>query len=332
MPWTGWEDILIRETAYDFALRFPDPQNGVSVEYDRFTQTLQERVEAKSIDRKLDISMHQGRRRIEIDSQDVQDVIEHLKRDPSHSPSFLRFCEFLQGMRPVMEKRRPGTLLASARWFSAMGSWERLFGRVGIYDISPQAIKRPHPMAGSASLQDNGENIALVLRQILSSPEKSRKFHNLMRYILPFVTQVGTDQQLGDSVLVKLREEYYDADLLANLLSDGTVDTVALIVALFFEHKDVVIIEEPERNLHPRLMSGLIRLMEDAARNKQIIITTHSPEIVKHAGVENLLLISRDKEGFSTISRPAEKETVRIFLRNDLGLDDLFVQDVLAVP
>jgi len=139
-------------------------------------------------------------------------------------------------------------------------------------------------------------------------------------------------QDQGTSLLLKLREEYYEDSLLANLLSDGTVDVVALIVALFFEDKDVVIIEEPERNLHPRLMSGLIRLMEDAARNKQIIITTHSPEIVKHAGVENLLLISRDKEGFSTISRPAEKEAVRIFLQNDLGLDDLFVQDVLAVP
>jgi hypothetical protein len=53
---------------------------------------------------------------------------------------------------------------------------------------------------------------------------------------------------------------------------------------------------------------------------------------VKHAGVENLLLISRDQEGFSSISRPAEKEAVKIFLQHDLGLDDLFVQDLLAVP
>jgi len=130
------------------------------------------------------------------------------------------------------------------------------------------------------------------------------------------------------SLLLKLWEEYYEESLLANLLSDGTVDVVALITALFFEDKDVVIIEEPERNLHPHLISGLMELMKDAARNKQIIITTHSPEVVKHAGVENLLLISRDKEGFSTISRPAEKQDVKIFLENNLGLDEVFVQEL----
>ncbi len=328
MPWTGWEDILVRETIYDFGLRFGDPQGRVSVEHDRFTQRLQKQLDDEETEARLDISMCDGKRRIEIDSQDIQDVIDHLKKSPSHSPSFLRFCEFLQSMRPAMERRRPRTLLASARWFSAMGSWERLFGHVGVYDIDPHAVKKPHQMAGSASLQENGENLALVLRQILSDPEKSRSVHNLLHYMLPFAMEIETEQYLGDSVLLKLREEYYEGNLLANLLSDGTIDVVALIIALFFENKDVVIIKEPERNIHPHLISGLMRLMEDAARNRQIIITTHSPEVVRHAGVENLLLMSRDKNGFSTVSRPAEKEDVRIFLENDLGLDEVFIQEL----
>jgi predicted ATPase len=146
--------------------------------------------------------------------------------------------------------------------------------------------------------------------------------------MLPFTVAVGVEQYLGVSLLLKLREEYYDDSLLANLLSDGTVDVVALIVALFFEDKDVVIIEEPERNIHPHLISGLMTLMKDAARNRQVIITTHSPEVVKHAGVQNLLLMSRDKEGFSMVSRPAEKEDVKVFLENNLGLDEVFVQEL----
>jgi len=109
-------------------------------------------------------------------------------------------------------------------------------------------------------------------------------FHNLLRDILPFAVEIGTEQYLGNSLLLTLREEYYEDGLLANLLSDGTVDVAALITALFFEDKDVIIIEEPERNIHPRLISGLMTLMKDASRNKQIIITTHSPELVKHAG------------------------------------------------
>ena len=70
-------------------------------------------------------------------------------------------------------------------------------------------------------------------------------------------------------------------------------------------------------------------MMKDASRNKQIIVTTHSPEVVKHAGLENILLISRDKDGFSTISRPSKKKEVKVFLKNQLGLDELYVQNVL---
>jgi len=73
--------------------------------------------------------------------------------------------------------------------------------------------------------------------------------------------------------------------------------------------------------------------MKDVATNptekKQIIITTHNPEIVKHAGLENLFLVSRDKEGFSVVSKPAEKQEVRIFLENEIGINDLYVDNLL---
>jgi predicted ATPase len=183
-------------------------------------------------------------------------------------------------------------------------------------------------MAGKAVLQENGENLALILKQIRADREKSRKFHNLLHYMLPFALQIGTRPYLGSSILLKLRETYYNDALLAHLLSDGTVDVIALITALFFENKDVVVIEEPERDIHPHLISGLMELMKDAARYKQIIVTTHSPEVVKHAGLDNLLLVSRDRNGFSIISRPSEKEEVKIFLKNELGLDEIFTQNL----
>jgi predicted ATP-dependent endonuclease of OLD family len=62
---------------------------------------------------------------------------------------------------------------------------------------------------------------------------------------------------------------------------------------------------------------------------KQIFVTTHSPEVIKHAGMENMYLVSRDEDGFSTVTKPAEKEEVAIFLENEMGLDNLFVQGLL---
>ena len=198
-----------------------------------------------------------------------------------------------------------------------------------IYDFDPKLAKKAAVVVGKSELEENGQNLSLVLKNILEDPEKKRKFSNLIRDLLPFVKDVKTERFADRSLMFKLSESYHEDEYFpASFISDGTVNVSALLIALYFEKKDLVIIEEPERNIHPHLISGLVEMMKDASRNKQIIVTTHSPEVVRQAGVENLLLISRDKEGFSTISRPAEKRDVQIFLENDLGLDEVFVQEL----
>jgi predicted ATPase len=201
-----------------------------------------------------------------------------------------------------------------------------------IYDFDPKLAKKPAAVRGKSELEENGQNLSLMLKGILEDPEKKRKFSNLIRDLLPFVEDLKTERLADQSLMFKLSESYHEDEYFpAPLVSDGTVNACALLIALYFEKKDLIIIEEPERNIHPRLISRLVEMMKDASRKKQIIVTTHSPEVVRHAGLENLLLISRDKDGFSTISKPAEKEEVKIFLKNDVGLDELFVQDVLAM-
>jgi predicted ATPase len=326
MDWAGLLGSLqSHENTYDFSLRLASPpSNGLLIEGDRLTQRFRLPVSDRSAEVTLSVFASEGKPKVDIHPPDI------LDQGGSH---FATSTDYLMTLKTLVESRSLGTsLLIRHGFFRLVGPSENLFSGVAIYDIDPRAIKRPHETAGIPRLEENGENLSLVLKQILADPERSRKFHNLLGYMLPFAKEVGVEQYLGMSLLLKLREEYYDDSLLANLLSDGTVDVVALIVALFFEDKDVVIIEEPERNLHPRLISGLVELMKDASRNRQIIVTTHSPELVKHAGVENLLLISRSKEGYSTISRPAEKEAVKVFIEHELGLDTLFVQNALAVP
>jgi predicted ATPase len=330
MEWGGvWSLAQVYRTIYDFCIQFESPQNGAIVKDDHLTQRIRSEIDDEAIEMSANIVMSEGKRKVEIGPQDIVDRIKDLPEAPGTLPTAY---QYMWGLGRSAEMWKGNALVIRAKFFGFIGSFESLFGRVGVYDMEPRAIKRGHEEAGRASLEENGENLVLVLKSILADPEKSRKLHNLLQYMLPFAKEIGVEQPLGVSLLLKLRESYYDDSLLANLLSDGTVDVVALIVALFFEDKDVVIIEEPERNLHPRLISGLVELMKDASRNRQIIVTTHSPELVKHAGVENLLLISRSKEGYSTISRPAEKEAVKIFLEHDLGLDTLFVQNALAVP
>jgi len=88
-------------------------------------------------------------------------------------------------------------------------------------------------------------------------------------------------------------------------------------------------LSKPDRNVHPKLISKIIEMMEEVAHKKQIIITTHNPKVLKYVDNNNIYLISRDKEGFSNISKPADNKEIKSFLDEELGIEDLFRDDLL---
>lgn len=200
-----------------------------------------------------------------------------------------------------------------------------------LFDFDLKKIKEPNSIKGKVTLEENGENIALVIKKILSDEKKARQFSNLISDILPFIKSIETEKFYDKSLLFKIQEKGHTSPIPSSLLSDGTVSVTAILIALFFENNRLTIIEEPEYGIHPSLVSKLVDTFYEAAKNKQIIITTHSSEILKHIKLEDLRLISRDENGFSTVSKPAEKEMVKEFLKNELGINDLFVQNLLDI-
>ena len=228
----------------------------------------------------------------------------------------------------IREKRlKPKTLLLK----TPLVFLSNIFNYISIYDFDPKLPKRATTIIGKAELEEDGRNLAIVLKNIIENKEKERKLRNLVKDILPFVDTLDVEKFADKSLLFTLQESYTKKQALpASLISDGTINITALIIALYFETKLLTIIEEPERNIHPYLISKVTDMMKEASQRKQIIVTTHNPEIVKYAGIENILLISRNNDGFSTISRPYEKEEVRIFLQNEIGIEDLYAQNLLG--
>ena len=204
--------------------------------------------------------------------------------------------------------------------------------KLSIFDLDPKLPKRAAPITGKADLEPDGSNLAIVLRNILQDEERRKQLTLLIHDLLPFVADLRVDRFADKSLLISAKESFSQESYLpASFLSDGTIHLTALILALYFDKAPVVIIEEPERNIHPHLISKVAAMLADASKQKQVIVTTHNPELVKHSRLEDLLLVHRDADGFSRISRPAENEQLKTFLENDLGVEDLYVQDLLGV-
>jgi len=201
---------------------------------------------------------------------------------------------------------------------------------IGIYDFDPKLMKKAASLTSINKLEEDGSNLANILQSLLKSKPDRTKLINLLKDCLPFVKSITTESNFDKSVSYKIQESFSKKPLYANFLSDGTVSIIAIIIALNFEEPvGTIILEEPERNLHPALMDRVIEMAQEASKDKQIIITTHTPELIKHADVNSILLASRCDDGFTCIKKPINDDMVKAFLENEIGIDELFAKNIL---
>ncbi|MFO8057715.1 MAG: AAA family ATPase [bacterium] len=83
-------------------------------------------------------------------------------------------------------------------------------------------------------------------------------------------------------------------------MSDGTLRLLGFLWALL-EGKGLLLLEEPELSLHPEVVRNLPQIMAKVERKsqRQIIVSTHSPEMLADEGIapEEVLLLIPGEEG-----------------------------------
>lgn len=269
----------------------------------------------------------------------------------SKIPPGLKQDDYIEVIRTVFSKNMPAnSLLMETNLFNLLFPpfYGERFSDILIFDFNPKVAKRFSSITGKNYLEEDGSNLAIVIRNVIKNKIDREKLQNLLTDLLPFVEDIDVKKVAERSLIFSMKEIYNPKfDLPSSLLSDGTINITALILALYFskrhykesfafipaleerEGQPLTIIEEPEKNIHASLISRLLSLFEDASKQKQIIITTHNPVIVKHAGIERLLLITKDEHGFSKISKPSTNKELKSFMEAEIGLDNLFIQNLL---
>lgn len=206
----------------------------------------------------------------------------------------------------------------------------RFFKNIQAFNFEPSALKRISSFSSKKDLEEDGSNIAVVLNNIFKNKADKTNFLILLRDILKFVDGVSVGKYLEKSLIVNLKEKYLsDRDMPSFLLSEGTMYITALITSLYYTDKALLLFEEVDKSIHPYIISRLIQMMKEVSKEKQIIITTHNPEVLKHVELDDILLITRNENGYSEIIRPIERQDVKIFLQNNIGISNLFEDGIL---
>ena len=205
---------------------------------------------------------------------------------------------------------------------------EFIFKDIECYNFNPQFAKGINEINGDNNLDKYGGNLAVILNKTFKDEDNKRKFLNLVNDLLPYIDDIRTDQLSDNQMMYSITEANNMIQIPSFFISDGTSNVISLIVSLYFDDCKYLFIEEPERNIHPSLLSKVVDMIGEASKNKQIFVTTHSPEILKYMNLKDVLFISKDGEGFSKISRPINNETIAPFIE-ELGIDKIFVDNYL---
>ncbi|RCV63658.1 putative ATPase [Methanophagales archaeon] len=329
--------ISAHEFTYKFSIQFNKSGRGYKVADERlvancdFVEARLEKKERKISEKEKigegEIIFINDKGRVK---SDLKSVDGSITKDDLILPSFSK-KEFLEGKLSLKELFIGAPIFFPLLPPISFGISD-FFRAISIYDLDPKLSKKATLITGKTELEPDGSNLAIVLKNILENKKKRERLSSLIKDILPFIEDITVEKLADKSLLASLKEVYSGKKFLpAPLLSDGTINITALIIALYFEEKPLIIIEEPERNIHPYIISKVIEMMKDVSerRKKQIIVTTHNPEVVRYTDIENIVLVHRDDNGFTQISRPAKKEEVKIFLENKMGIEELYVQNLL---
>ena len=183
------------------------------------------------------------------------------------------------------------------------------------------AIRRPQPTdALTDFLYEDFANLSLVLNRLERSPAMQDIAEQLKQFYETY-ERVGVDIYANTAQLW-IREKGLSSPVPATRLSDGTLRFLALLSILCHpEPPPLICIEEPELGLHPDIIHQLAKLLLAASQRTQIIVTTHSAELVDHLweDPESVVICERYPETGTELNRLKKEELKSWLERYELG-------------
>lgn len=155
----------------------------------------------------------------------------------------------------------------------------------------------------------------------LFTAQKNRAaFDAVLEKVVSPVPKWSIDQQDGGNYFLRLSRG--DVVHSSEGLGEGLISLLFIADALYDSKPgDTIVIDEPELSLHPALARKLATLFGEYAKDRQIILATHSPYFVDLAGLERGATVARVhiREEHSHISQltPAGAGGIRGLLANE---------------
>jgi predicted ATPase len=185
------------------------------------------------------------------------------------------------------------------------------------------------PEAGAQErLSATGDNLPNVVQYLREQHEDVlHKVLDTLSKRVPRLEKVEADIMQDGRLLLQIKDAPFERPILSKFASDGTLKLLAYLIVLYDPSPPQLIgIEEPENQLHPRLLPELSEECRAAAENSQLMVTTHSPFFVNGLRPEELWVLYRDDQGFTQAKCTADMPGVKEFMDEGALLGNLWIE------
>jgi len=225
-----------------------------------------------------------------------------------------KFTQELPGIRPKIETDRLALSVVSA--VEEFRPVYDFLTSMRFYALAPDQIRQlQEPDAGEV-LNRYGSNAAAVLREIQKrKPDSYERLCHLLSKVVPG-TRRAEYLSLGQKETLRFKQDVGDKDpwnFNALNMSDGTLRVLGILLAVYQASAATFIaIEEPEATIHPAALDVIIDILKDGTARSQILVTTHSPDVLDNRKIQDSELRLVTSQKGRTIIAPLAEVTRKV--------------------
>ena len=261
---------------------------------------------------------------------DLFNLIEKLRKGEAEEES--KETEVVE----LSDKRKLGiATLGSLKQHPRVSLFRKFIEGWYLSYFTPDAA-RSLPLAGlQKHLNIYGDNLGNVVQ--FMEREHSRKFQSVLDNIskkIPGIQKISTEKSPDGRLLLKFNDRGFKDPFYVQQMSDGTLKVFAYLLLLEDPSPPPFIcVEEPENGLYHKLLETLAQEFRTHATGRkggsQIFITTHQPYFVDALQPEEVWVLEKGQDGFSTIKRANEDPLIQNLVSQGLPLGGLWYSDYL---
>lgn len=259
---------------------------------------------------------------VSLGSQDIESEWEyelHFSQDSRQQPVVKKERVLRRGVeilsRPLEEDKKDPARLTQT--YLEQINANQAFREIADFIVSvrylhlvPQLVRDPDRSLGRRNDPYGGD----FLEQVARAPEKRQKsrlnhIRNALRFAVPQLAEIELFRDARGVPHLRGKYEHWrphGAWQAEDQFSDGTLRLMGLLWSAL-DGSGPLLLEEPELSLHPEVIRFIPQMFARIQRrlNRQILISTHSPDLLRDEGIglDEVLLLQPSENG--TIVRAA---------------------------